>query len=185
MRLFRSLSGSVALTATILGLALSGSVFAGPPGPPPGGMGGGPGMHQPGPPPGGMRGPGMHRPAPPPHQGPSFQRPAPRPAAPPPPRRHHNGWEVAVPLVTTGIIAGAIIADSVSQPRVVERVVEVPVTPTAPTYMTPAPVTPAATHPWYWCSSEGAYYPAVQSCPLGWQTIMGTSATTPPAPPAP
>ena len=176
MRLLRSLSGSAALATALLSLTLSGSVFAGPPGPPPGGI----------------RGPGMHRPAPPPpHHGPSFQRPAPRPSVPPPRPRHHYGWEIGVPLVTTGLIAGAIIADSFSQPRVVERVVEVPVpvtpvTPSTPTYSYTAPTTPAAaTHPWYWCSSEGAYYPAVQSCPLGWKTIMGTSATTPPAPPTP
>lgn len=173
----RKLQGAAILAALLLGI--SSTAAAAPPGPPPGGFGG-PGMHRPGPPPGGL---GHHfgRPDPGHRPPPAYVRPAP-PPPPPPPRRHHRDWEVAVPLVASGLIAGAIIADHAST-KEAERIVEVPVPPPAPPEYSTSPVT--ATHPWYWCASEGAYYPAVRTCPLGWETVMGTSATTPPAPPAP
>lgn len=32
----------------------------------------------------------------------------------------------------------------------------------------PAPAVPAAESDWYYCSSAGAYYPSVQTCPEAW-----------------
>ena len=106
-------------------------------------------------------------------------------AAPPPPPGgpgggpgfHHPGgpgfWG---PALTTGIVVGAMTYPR--EPRVVERIVEVPAGSGGTTS-----ALPPASYPWYWCNSEQGYYPTVRSCPLGWETIMGSSPTTPPAPP--
>ena len=152
----------IALSAAAMLLGASLSANAMPPPPPPGA----PGFHHPG-------GPGF-RPGP----GPGF-----RPAPPPPrPYRHHRPWYRSWgfwgPALTTGIVVGAITYPR--EPRVVERIVEVPV-PAASGGS--AQALPSPSYPWYWCSSEQGYYPTVRSCPLGWETVMGASPTTPPAPP--
>lgn len=182
-RLATELARAAAVAASALALGLSSAALAAPPG------------HGPGPAGGAfMRlSPGMSRPAPRPHpQGPAAHRPPPRPqfaghrpAPPPPPRHHHGGWSIVAPIAATTLVAGAIIASNSTEAastRVVERVVEVP----APAPSGSVPVAPAAgAVPWYWCQSELAYYPTVRSCPLGWETVMGASAATPPAPPLP
>lgn len=126
---------------------------------------GGPGGPHGGPPPG----------ARPP--GPAYHRPAP----PPPRHRHHdrwyNDWGFWGPALTIGAIVGTEIYRN-NQPV---RVVEVPSNPVVVVPQAQAPA--GASYPWYWCSSEQAYYPNVRACPLGWETIMGPSATTPPPPP--
>ena len=116
---------------------------------------------------------------------------------PPPPPRYHRGWHPRpwyrswgfwAPTITVGTILGAELYRS-STPRYVEVPVQtVPVTPST-SYAAAAPAASGAagsgSYPWYWCSSEQGYFPTVRSCPLGWETVMGTSSTTPPAPPAP
>ena len=154
---------SLSAAAMLLGASLAAS--AAPP-PPPGGPGGGPGFHHPG-------GPGF-RPGP----GPGF-----RPAPPPPRPFHHRprwyqSWGFWGPALTTGIVVGAMTYPR--EPRVVERIVEVPAGSGGTTS-----ALPPASYPWYWCNSEQGYSPTVRSCPLGWETVMGSSSTTPPAPPAP
>ncbi|MDO5531784.1 hypothetical protein [Sutterella sp.] len=88
---------------------------------------------------------------------------------------HHYRWYrdpgIWAPALITGAIIGGVALSQ--RDRVVERVVEVPV----------APAQAAGSYTWYWCSSEQGYYPSVQSCPLGWQPVMGASPSTPPAPP--
>ena len=139
--------------------------------------------------------PGMH------HPGPGFggpgHRPGFRPGPPPPPPRYHRGWhprpwyrscDCYGPTIPVDTILGAELYRS-STPRYVEVPVQtVPVTPST-SYAAAAPAASGAagsgSYPWYWCSSEQGYFPTVRSCPLGWETVMGTSSTTPPAPPAP
>ena len=120
---------SLSAAAMLLGASLAAS--AAPP-PPPGGPGGGPGFHHPG-------GPGF-RPGP----GPGF-----RPAPPPPRPFHHRprwyqSWGFWGPALTTGIVVGAMTYPR--EPRVVERIVEVPAGSGGTTSALP---------------------PSVRSCPLG------------------
>ena len=155
--MFRKMLVAAAAVAGVLAFAASSAVDARPPR--------GPGFHRPPPPIG--AGPGFHRPSPP---RPGWHRP------PPPPRYHrvhHHDWYWWGPLAVGGAILGAnILSDRLDEPRVEYVPVPVPAEPAA----SDKPI-------WYWCASEKAYYPAVRSCPLGWTPILGTSSTTPPAPP--
>lgn len=120
----------------------------------------------PGPPPGGMhRPPAAHRPAPPPP--PSWHAPHYRP--------YYKRWDFWAPLTIGGIIATSPLWLDPPAARI--EVVPVPVNPPAP-----APAAPQ-TYTWYWCPTEGGFYPGVQTCPVPWEPVAGTSATQPPAPP--
>lgn len=118
----------------------------------------------PGPPPG-----GWHRP-------PSFHHRPP----PPPPSWHHRPhyrpyykrWDFWAPLALGGFIATTPLWADPPPTRV--EIVPVPVNP--------APAAPQS-YTWYWCPTEGAFYPGAQTCPVPWEPVTGTSATEPPAPP--
>lgn len=102
---------------------------------------------------------------------PAFHRP------PPPPvhyRVHHDHDYWVAPLLVGGALLGTqLYLDSRREPEVI--VVPQTTVPAAP----PVP----QVYTWYWCESEGAYYPSVPACPLGWTPVTGTSPTQPPAPP--
>lgn len=118
-----------------------------------------------------LAGGALARPPGPPPGGPSWgHRPPPPPPAPRYYRQHHHDWWT--PLAIGGAILGTgIYLDRHRTPEVIV----VPQQPAAP----PAP----SSYTWYWCESERGYYPTVQTCPLGWVPIQGSSPTQPPAPP--
>ncbi len=110
--------------------------------------------------------------------------PAPGPgvvrAAPPQPmpryyRHHRSHWHDWYwgPIALGGVILGTELYRNAAEPRVVE----VPV-PVEPVQTAPA----AKRYAWYWCPSAHGYYPDVQTCPVEWDIVMGTSNTTPPSP---
>lgn len=113
----------ISLSAAAMLLGASVAASAAPPPPPPGGHGG-PGFHHPG-------GPGF-RPAPPPPR-PFHHRP-----------RWYQSWGFWGPALTTGIVVGTMTYPR--EPRVVERIVEVPV-PAGSGGTTSA--VPPASYPWY------------------------------------
>lgn len=110
---------------------------------------------------------------------PHGHRPPPAFHRPPPPvhyrvHHHHDNDYWVAPLLVGGALLGTqLYRDSRREPEVV--VVPQTTVPAAP----PVP----QVYTWYWCESEGAYYPSVPACPLGWTPVTGTSPTQPPAPP--
>lgn len=80
---------------------------------------------------------------------------------------HRGHW------IAPALVGGAVVYQF-SQPRPIY----VPVR-TDPIYAVPvvAPQAPV----WYWCAEANAYYPYVDSCPNGWQSVP---ATPPPPPPS-
>jgi hypothetical protein len=48
----------------------------------------------------------------------------------------------------------------------------------------PPPEGAAQPQYWYHCNNPEGYYPYVQQCVTGWQTVAPTTAAAPPAPPA-
>ena len=85
--------------------------------------------------------------------------------------RHYyrSGGDWVAPFIVGGLVTYAL-----TQPRVIyQDPVYVPAP--APVVVAP-PVQPviqqqAAPNVWYYCPSSQTYYPYVQSCPTGWQTV--------------
>lgn len=126
----------------------------------------------------------------PPHGGPHFDH---RHRPPPPHYRYHrhhrhdrwyNDWGFWGPALTIGavVVGSELLRDSRRDARRTRADLDLDAPQTAAATSRAAPA-PSGGHAWYWCSSEQAYYPTVLSCPLGWETVMGSSATEPPAPP--
>jgi hypothetical protein len=84
-------------------------------------------------------------------------------------RYYRGGGDWVAPFVVGGLVTYAL-----TQPRVIyQEPVYVPAP--APVVVAP-PVQPVVQQQvipnvWYYCSSSKTYYPYVQSCPTGWQTV--------------
>jgi len=74
--------------------------------------------------------------------------------------RHSSGWVgPAAILAITGLAIGAAAYSQANA---------------APVYVAPqrAYQPPPESGNWYYCGSAGQYYPYVQNCPEGWQSVM-------------
>ena len=74
----------------------------------------------------------------------------------------HLGW--------LWVVGGALLIYNVTRPAPVPQPPRV-IVQTTP-YATP-PAAPATAY-WYFCPSSGSYYPYVQTCPDGWETVPAT-----------
>jgi hypothetical protein len=97
-------------------------------------------------------------------------------------RGHDSGW--IAPLLFLGL-AGAVIGASASQQSSPPPTYVQPYAPPQSIYVQPAPVYVAPAYPaptvvaqpinaWYFCKSQGQYYPYTQYCPEGWQKVSPT-----------
>jgi hypothetical protein len=76
----------------------------------------------------------------------------------------HLGW--------LWVVGSALLIYDVTRPAPAPLPPVVMVQTSAP-YTTP-PTTPARAGYWYFCPSSGSYYPYVQTCPDGWETVPAT-----------
>ncbi len=80
-----------------------------------------------------------------------------------------RGWHGG-PLGWLWVVGNAFLLYNVARTAAV---------PQPPAVIVPTPASVATpTSYWYYCSSSGTYYPYVQTCPEGWQTV----AAAPPPP---
>jgi hypothetical protein len=79
----------------------------------------------------------------------------------------HLGW--------LWVVGSALLIYDATRPAPVPQAPMV-ILPAAP-YA--APSAAPATGTWYFCPSSGSYYPYVQTCPDGWQTVAATPPSTP------
>lgn len=92
---------------------------------------------------------------------------------------HHRG-NVWGPLIVGGLIGAAVVGASSAHAQVQPQTLVVPVAPSVPSHLVPAPIAPpmvtAPPQPLpprvqYYCASYRAYYPFVANCPEPWYVM--------------
>ena len=97
-----------------------------------------------------------------------------------------RGWGWGDGWIVPAIIGGAVLYDLTRPQTVYVQPAPIYVQPET-VYIQPAPAystgygitsTPPSVPYWYYCAAANGYYPNVQTCPSGWQTVPAIPPAT-------